>query len=168
MIIQECVRGLRNIFNARKKNSENYITDVYLNCEQAGYDMALLRGALVLNIDCGSSPFVSERYDTVGLDVFLPNLRVAKRRFDGDYMMGDDSELPFKEGKFDSTITKGMYHPNGYCEKLMDEMMRVTKKGGSIIIINDKKTMQSVQEYCRERCIGFDRLGSDIIQIIKQ
>lgn len=89
----------------------------------------------VLDIGCGQSPFKfllsPSTAQYIGIDI------VDAEKFDyrnPDITQFDGENIPFEDGYFDALIcTEVLEHVEKY-QKLIEEMYRVTKKGGSGIV----------------------------------
>jgi len=100
----------------------------------------------ILEAGCGTGRFCIElarRFpdsDIIGVDISDKALKMAKegyrlRRLKNiSFRKGDIFKLPFKDNFFDVVFNKGVIeHFNNY-DDIIREMVRVTKKGGKVII----------------------------------
>lgn len=93
------------------------------------------RGLSVLDAGCGKKSqiaLVARRchYNLVGLDIFQPDLEMAKRNSAyNDILVGDVTHLPFKNNCFDVVaaihVLEHLEKPNG--DKMLRELERVSK-----------------------------------------
>ena len=96
-------------------------------------------GQRVLDLAAGtgtsSEPYADAGINVVACDFSLGMLKVGKRRRpDIDFVAGDATNLPFEDNSFDaSTISFGLRNVNEP-KKALDEMLRVTKPGGRLVI----------------------------------
>ena len=123
-------------------------------------------GDRVLDVAAGSgllsralAPRVRE---VVALDLtpaMLENAREAASR-DGvsniRFVEGAAEEMPFSDGEFDLSVTRFSLHHIAQPQRVVDEMVRVTRKGGRVIIIDmfasdDPKIAQRTNELERRR-----------------
>lgn len=104
------------------------------------------KGDLVLEIGCGTgftTEGISERVykrDIVALDITPEQIYRAKRKLPRvNYFIGDAENLPFKDKTFDATISAGSieYWPNPL--KGIEEMVRVTKSDGKVVILAPRR-----------------------------
>ena len=98
-------------------------------------------GEKILDAGCGTGVFtadiLSSGSQVVGLDLSLPMLRLAERKF-REYplrlVLGDMSTLPFKDSSFDKavSITALEFIPDP--QRAVDELFRVAKRGAIIVV----------------------------------
>ncbi|WP_202318448.1 methyltransferase domain-containing protein [Archaeoglobus neptunius] len=110
-------------------------------------DMAeISREDFVLEVGCGTGFTTAEIVDRVGqenvvaVDLTPEQMMKAVARFsDANFILGDAENLPFKDDTFDAAISAGSieYWPNP--QKGIEEMARVTKSGGRIVILAPRK-----------------------------
>jgi dolichol-phosphate mannosyltransferase len=86
----------------------------------------------VLDVGCGSSRIIGSR-QLVGLDIVLAKLRYA-RRYGNPLVHGSIFELPFKDASFDCVICSEVIEHVPADEKVFDELERVLKPGGRLIL----------------------------------
>jgi len=87
----------------------------------------------VLDVGCGSSRILESFSGMTGLDVQLHKLRYA-RRFKNQLVHGSISALPFADGTFDCVICSEVIEHIPAEEKPFDELTRVLKIGGRLIL----------------------------------
>jgi len=98
-------------------------------------------GEEILDAGCGTGVFtagiLTSGSQVVGLDLSLPMLRLAERKF-REYsfhaIVADMTSLPFKDCSFDKvvSITALEFIPDA--KRTVDELFRVAKKGGIIVV----------------------------------
>ena len=107
-------------------------------------------GMRVLDVGCGTGVVtrdvaarVGARGAVVGVDLSRALLAVARRRTSGadpgarpTYRHGDGLRLPFPPASFDVTlaVTVLLHVPAG--DRILDEMMRVTRPGGRVAVLD--------------------------------
>ncbi len=110
-------------------------------------DMAdLEHGDLVLEVGCGTG-FTTEEIvnrvdekNVVALDLTPEQMVKAINRFSKvKFVRGDAENLPFKDNCFDAAISAGSieYWPNPL--KGIEEMVRVVKSGGKVVILAPRR-----------------------------
>ncbi|WP_456369903.1 methyltransferase domain-containing protein [Geoglobus sp.] len=141
---------------ARARNFYRYFSKVYDFVNPFFYshemrrtvvDMAkVVKGDLVLEVGCGTG-FTTEEIarrvgeeNVVAVDLTPEQMEKAVRRFGGaEFLRGDAENLPFRDSVFDASISAGSieYWPNP--QKGVQEMARVTKSGGRVVILAPRK-----------------------------
>src|SRR5213080_1204825 len=87
----------------------------------------------VLDVGCGSSRIIGAIPGMIGLDIQLHKLRYA-RRYGNGLVHGSIFELPFADGSFDCVICSEVVEHIPAQEKPFDELARVLKTGGRLIL----------------------------------
>ena len=102
-------------------------------------------GARVLDVATGTGQqafaFAEKAREVVGIDLSEEMLRVARRknRFSNvSFQQADAAELPFEDNAFDTSCVSFALHemPSSVRERVVSEMARVTRSGGSIIVVD--------------------------------
>jgi ubiquinone/menaquinone biosynthesis C-methylase UbiE len=102
-------------------------------------------GAKVLDVATGTGAqaraFASIAGDVIGIDISEPMLRIARRksRFTNlKFEQADATALPFPDASFDvSSISFALHEmPKSIRERTVAEMARVTKPGGTIVVVD--------------------------------
>lgn len=87
----------------------------------------------VLDIGCGSSRIILDLKDAVGMDILQRKLRWLKPNHD-KLVRGSTFALPFKKGSFDAVINSEVIEHVPESPEIMDEMWRVLRPGGTLIL----------------------------------
>jgi SAM-dependent methyltransferase len=87
----------------------------------------------VLDVGCGSSRILGAIPGMIGLDIQLHKLRYA-RRYGNPLVHGSIFELPFADASFDCVICSEVIEHIPAQEKPFDELTRVLKTGGRLIL----------------------------------
>jgi SAM-dependent methyltransferase len=87
----------------------------------------------VLDVGCGSSRVLGAIPGMIGLDIQLHKLRYS-RRYGNELVHGSIFELPFADASFDCIICSEVVEHIPAQEKPFDELTRVLKTGGRLII----------------------------------
>src|SRR2546425_2365391 len=87
----------------------------------------------VLDVGCGSSRIIGAISGMIGLDIQLHKLRYA-RGYGNALVHGSIFELPFADGSFDCVICSEVVEHIPAQEKPFDELSRVFKTGGRLIL----------------------------------
>jgi len=92
------------------------------------------RGAeRILDAGCGSSLIVQSLNNVVGMDFNLGKLRFL-RRYGMPLVRGSTFALPFRDQSFDCLISSQVIERIPYDEVISEEMRRVLKAGGTLIL----------------------------------
>jgi dolichol-phosphate mannosyltransferase len=92
------------------------------------------RGAgRILDAGCGSSVIIQSLNNAVGLDFNLGKLRFL-RRYGIPLVRGSAFALPFRNSTFDCVISSQVIEHLPFDESLFEEMNRVLRPGGTLII----------------------------------
>jgi ubiquinone/menaquinone biosynthesis C-methylase UbiE len=103
------------------------------------------RGARVLDVATGTGAqaraFAARGAEVVGIDISEAMLRVARRKTrlpNVTFQRADATELPFEDRSFDVACVSFALHemPPSVRERAVREMVRVTKSGGAIVIVD--------------------------------
>jgi len=99
------------------------------------------RGERILDAGCGTGVFTRDVIDSgarvVGLELSFPMLvRAAEKRLGSLFSMvlGDMARLPFKDEMFDKSISITAIEFIKDTRRAVDELFRVTKPGGLIVV----------------------------------
>jgi len=87
----------------------------------------------VLDVGCGSSRILGAIPGIIGLDIQLHKLRYS-RRYGSQLVHGSIFELPFADASFDCVICSEVVEHITAQEKPFDELTRVLKIGGRLIL----------------------------------
>lgn len=103
------------------------------------------KGSKILDVATGTGQqafaFAKEGYEVIGIDLSEAMLDVAKRRNkygNAKFEVADATNLPFGDNSFDvSSISFALHEmPLSIREKVLKEMVRVTKPKGIIVIVD--------------------------------
>lgn len=97
--------------------------------------------ARILDLGCGAGTYVrflaGLGHQVVGLDYSLPSLYralAADPKRAGHYAGGEAYSLPFRNECFDLVVSIGVLQAVGYPERALDEMVRVLRPKGFLVI----------------------------------
>ena len=110
--------------------------------------LGLNKGDKVIEVSCGTGLNVAPMIDSVGksgeihlLDLSKHMLVESIKKFNDKenvfYYLGNGSNLPFRDETFDHLVSVGGINTFTDIESAINEFMRVTKKGGKIIISDE-------------------------------
>uniref|UniRef100_A0A7C2NN13 Methyltransferase domain-containing protein n=1 Tax=Archaeoglobus fulgidus TaxID=2234 RepID=A0A7C2NN13_ARCFL len=127
----------------------DYVNPIFYSEEmrRTVVDMANIDGnSLVLEVGCGTG-FTTEEIarrvpeeNVVAVDLTPEQIVKARAKLGKvNYILGDAENLPFEDDSFDAAISAGSieYWPNP--QKGIEEMTRVTKSGGRVVILAPRK-----------------------------
>jgi phosphatidylethanolamine/phosphatidyl-N-methylethanolamine N-methyltransferase len=106
-------------------------------------------GSRVLEIGFGSGRLhleLAARYRLAGVDlapgmVRLTQHRLASRGLSSDLCVGSATALPWSEGRFDAVLSTFAFSAIPDAGTALDEMVRVTRPGGAVIIVDAGEAM---------------------------
>lgn len=111
-------------------------------------------GELILDAGCGTGVFtldiLAKETKVIGVDISLPMIKKAKDKMRGtkfQAVLADILHLPFPEGIFDRLISITTLEFISDGKKAVQEMFRVTKKGGVIVVA----TLNSLSPWAQRR-----------------
>jgi len=107
-------------------------------------ELKLPKNSKVLDVACGTGTqalsLAKKNYEVTGIDLSSVMLKRAQEKMDNKYpvhfILGDATKLPFKSHVFDASIISFGLHdmPESIRTKVLQEMKRVTKKHGRILV----------------------------------
>jgi ubiquinone/menaquinone biosynthesis C-methylase UbiE len=113
-----------------------------------------LPGEIILDAGCGTGVFTIDILAlgarVIGLDISLPMLRRARgkaREYPFQIVLGDMLRLPFLDGSFDKVASVTALEFVQDAKSSVQELFRVTKKGGSILVA----TLNSLSPWASRR-----------------
>ncbi|MDE3058854.1 MAG: class I SAM-dependent methyltransferase [Bacteroidota bacterium] len=107
------------------------------------------RGKNVIEIGCGLGTdlmqFARNGAHVTGIDLTPQSIALVKRRFALEglpvrAMVADAENLPFEDNTFDLVYSFGVLHHTPDTQKAIDEVYRILKPGGNVIIMLYNKT----------------------------
>ena len=116
----------------------------YLRHEIASM-LPVSRGARILDVATGTGAqaraFAERGAEVIGVDISEAMLRVAKRKRalpNLRFVHADATALPFGDSSFDASCISFALHemPLSVRAKVLREMVRVTKRGGAIVVVD--------------------------------
>lgn len=121
----------------------------------------------VLDVACGPGIVTCElaavAHEVVAFDITPAMLIKARERCDKAGRMnvtfreGSATNLPFADGSFDAVVTRSSFHHFPSPTRVLDEMVRVTRPGGAVVIadtvsseISEKSELHNAIEVLRD------------------
>ena len=132
-------RGTKEFFEAVERH--RYATQPYAEslCKFKAF-----RGKSLLEIGCGLGTdllqFARNGAVVTGVDLTEESVALAQKRFElygvqGTFRTADAENLPFADNSFDVVYSFGVLHHTPNTQKAIDEVYRVLKPGGDIVIM---------------------------------
>ncbi|MGO4887842.1 class I SAM-dependent methyltransferase [Anaerobacillus sp. MEB173] len=119
-------------------------------------------GLIVLDVGCGTGRILlrgaKEAEHVTGIDLSPEMIKAAKENFilnqceqKGDFIVGDACQLPFDDFTYDISISTCVLFLLPEPELGINEMLRVTKRGGKLVMLNPSITMsqEEAATYCK-------------------
>lgn len=142
-----CVAGIP--FKPGTSEFFNYFDAQRETIESIPYSYALheyrdFKGKKVLDVGSGNgyvlSKYAIEGADVYGVDITQAGIDLCKARFDllglsGIFQVADAQSLPFPDNTFDCVCSMGVLHHVPDTQKALDEIFRVLKPGGRLIVM---------------------------------
>ncbi len=107
-----------------------------------GYSAA--KGLKVLDVGCGNG-YVLYQYarhgaEVIGVDLTRTAVELSRKRFvlgglSGEFLEVDGNKLPFPDAHFDIVCSMGVLHHVSNPRPMVDEIFRVLKPGGRLIVM---------------------------------
>lgn len=108
------------------------------------HEFDAFRGKKVLEVGCGNgyvlSKYAAQGAEVFGVDITDVAVELTKQRFavnglTGHFQTGDAENLPFDDDTFDCVCSMGVLHHVPNTERGFDELFRVLKPGGRVIVM---------------------------------
>ncbi len=142
----------------------DYVNPVFYSTEMRKkvVEIAEIDGnSLVLEVGSGTGYTTEEIAKLVSeerifcVDITPEQIEKARKRLKANFIIGDAENLPFRDRTFDSTISAGSieYWPNP--TKGIEEMARVTKKGGKVVILAPRRPDNPIVRKFAEKIMLF-------------
>lgn len=93
----------------------------------------------ILDQGCGTGEYsllFGKKY--TGVDYDKNYIEHARKIYPGTFIVGDAAHMPLKDSQFDVTFAVGLHHhlTDTQAKKAISESLRVTKRGGKVVIID--------------------------------
>jgi ubiquinone/menaquinone biosynthesis C-methylase UbiE len=102
------------------------------------------KGKKVLDVGSGNgyvlSKYAAEGAEVFGIDITQAGIDLCRKRFDhlnlkGNFQVADAQALPFPDNTFDCVCSMGVLHHVPDTQKAIEEIYRVIKPGGRLIVM---------------------------------
>ena len=127
-------------------------------------------GSKILDLGCGaglSSDMLSKTYEVTGADFSKPVLEYAKKHFKNIKFKHEDArKLSFKDKSFDAAMACGFIEHIEEVDKVLDEMLRVVKKNGHVIIVSPSwfSPFRAMRGFVKTK--GYETIGRNRLEIV--
>ncbi|SES01188.1 Methyltransferase domain-containing protein [Gracilibacillus ureilyticus] len=131
----------------RYDETRNLPNDILNDCyNELEKSQILSRNFSILDAGCGtgqlSIPLIERGYQVTGVDLSDSMLQIASAKCIGqnkaEFIVADVSSLPFKDDSFHMVVVSKLFQHVTKWRNAIDELVRVLKPGGFIILIQDK------------------------------
>lgn len=108
------------------------------------HEYRYFKGKKVLDVGCGNgyvlSRYAREGAEVYGIDITETAVRLSRMRFElfglsGNFRVANAEQLPFKDNSFDCVCSMGVLHHTPDTQKALEEVHRVLKPGGKVILM---------------------------------
>jgi ubiquinone/menaquinone biosynthesis C-methylase UbiE len=115
-----------------------------LECSYKIHEYLNFKDKKVLDVGCGNgyvlSKYATEGADVHGVDLTQAAIDLTCKRFEnlnlnGNFRVADAQALPFSDDTFDCVCSMGVLHHVPNTQKAVDEIFRVLKPGGRLIVM---------------------------------
>jgi len=102
------------------------------------------KGKKVLDVGSGNgyvlSKYAAEGAEVFGIDITEAGIDLCRKRFEylgleGEFRVADAQDIPFPDNTFDCVCSMGVLHHVPDTKKALDEIFRVLKPGGLLIVM---------------------------------
>mgnify|MGYP001065270285 CR=1 FL=1 len=133
--------GSKDFFNFYDKQREEIES---LEFSYKLHEYRDFNGKKVLDVGCGNgyvlSKYASEGAKVYGVDITKAGIDLCEKRFEylglkGDFRVADAQALPFEDNTFDCVCSVGVLHHVPNTQRAIDEIYRVLKPGGRLIVM---------------------------------
>ena len=127
-----------DFYNAQREAIESipysYALHEYIN----------FKGKKILDVGSGNgyvlAKYAAEGAEVFGIDITQASIDLCRKRFEllglsGDFQIDDAQDLPFPDNNFDCVCSMGVLHHVPDTQKALDEIFRVLKPGGRLIVM---------------------------------
>ena len=131
-------REFFEVYNAQREAIES------IPYSYALHEYKDFKGKKVLDVGCGNgyvlSKYAAEGADVFGIDITQAGIDLCNKRFGyssltGDFRVADAQSIPFPDDTFDCVCSMGVLHHVPDTQKAVDEIYRVLKPGGRLIVM---------------------------------
>lgn len=125
-------------YNALRESIESIDYSYWL------HEYRKFKGKKVLDVGSGNgyvlSKYAAEGAEVYGVDITSAGIELCRKRFEylglhGDFRIADAQELPFEDNTFDCVCSMGVLHHVPDTQKAVNEIQRVLKPGGRLIVM---------------------------------
>jgi ubiquinone/menaquinone biosynthesis C-methylase UbiE len=119
----------------------------------------------VLDVGCGEGTKIAQlagnRKGVYGIDISRTGIARAKKQYPSiDFRTADSEELPYADNFFDVVLTCFVLEHVDNAEKVLSEIMRVTKPGGKIMLICPNFASPFFRSPCYKKSLAHRHLAA--------
>ncbi|MGB9940157.1 class I SAM-dependent methyltransferase [Methanosarcina sp.] len=122
------------------------------------------KGSKILDVATGTGQqafaFAKKGYEVIGIDISEAMLNIAKKKNkfrNAKFEVADATNLPFKDSSFDVSCISFALHdmPLSIREKVLKEMVRVTRPQGIIVIVDYDLPKNKIANFLAYHLVAF-------------
>lgn len=146
----------------------NWLSSIHEKMKQ---ETGSWQGKKILDVGCGTGRFLlrgaGEAEQVTGIDISREMIKASQRLFSehnleevARFLVADACKLPFSKAEFDLSVSTCVLFLLPEPTLAMDELVRVTKPNGSIVLLNPSQKMgeEAALHYCHNhRLEGFEQ-----------
>lgn len=137
----------------------------YFDIFERGCVTKWIRPGSTLDVGCGTSRLGFIRQYT-GADFSEPMLAKAREKYpENEYVKADARDLPFEDNSFDNVVSTRLLMHLDEWQTAVEEMYRVCKPGGRIILDVKPQGLMSLLLRWRQKEIREDKLHMNIVDM---
>ena len=130
--------------NLNKKQSQNDINLIINRLKINNFPTSKFKNKIIVDVGCGSGRFCKLAHllkakKVIGIDSSKKNINYNKKKYrkisNLKFIYGDNTKLKLKNNLSDITISQGVIHHTTDMFKSLSELIRITKKGGIILLL---------------------------------
>jgi malonyl-CoA O-methyltransferase len=118
----------------------------------------------VLEVGCGKGRYINR----LNCDRYACDVADASKYIDGKFFIGSCLQLPFEDNSFDIVFSCEVLEHSIFPDNAIKELLRVTKKGGTVLIIDKDKKIKFTELHFGEEWLDFGSIEKQYGAIITE